>query len=92
MTNKALSFGYKVGGKNMSGWEREDSMTRREFITACGALATGALYGGDELPQTVAAEAPRERDPFLGTGGAPLKVGSPCLQAPGETTMGVSWA
>lgn len=76
----------------MNGREHEDDMTRRGFITACGALATGALYGGDEPPQTVAAEAPRERDPFLGTGGAPLKVGSPCLQAPGETTMGVSWA
>lgn len=31
-------------------------------------------------------------DPFKGTKGVPLKVGSPCLQAPGATTMGVSWA
>ncbi|MBQ6137507.1 MAG: metallophosphoesterase family protein, partial [Kiritimatiellae bacterium] len=37
-----------------------------------------------------APEAPA--DPFLGTRGEPLDVGAPCLQAPGETTMGVSWA
>lgn len=27
-----------------------------------------------------------------GTGRKPFRVGAPCLQAPGETTMGVSWA
>ena len=31
-------------------------------------------------------------DLFTGTGNRPLVVGVPCLQAPGETTMGVSWA
>lgn len=30
----------------MSGRKVEGGMTRREFITACGALAAGALYGG----------------------------------------------
>ncbi len=30
--------------------------------------------------------------PFKGTQGVPLKVGFPCLQAPAENTMGVSWA
>ena len=31
------------------------------------------------------------KDPFLGTQGAPFSVGVPCLQAPAETTMGISW-
>lgn len=72
--------------------ETEAGLTRREFITACGALATCALHGGDVPPQAAAAEDTRERDPFLGTRGVPLEIGSPCLQSPGETTMGVSWA
>ena len=73
-------------------WEKEAGLTRREFITACGTFAACALHGGDVPPQAAAAEDTRERDPFLGTRGVPLEIGSPCLQSPGETTMGVSWA
>ena len=66
--------------------------TRREFLAAGGAAAAGAAAAA----APGAADAPREpkapEDPFLGTGGVPLAVGAPCLQAPGETTMGVSWA
>lgn len=70
----------------------EGDLTRREFMTACGALATCALHGNDAPPQVTTPEAVLKRDPFLGTQGVPLEVGSPCLQAPGEATMGVSWA
>lgn len=67
-------------------------LTRRGFIAAGGALAASAVHGDEAVTQDSAASAPREQDPFLGTQGVPLEVGSPCLQAPGETTMGVSWA
>lgn len=64
---------------------------------AGGAAAAGAaLAANDEAPAGGAADAPRmpkaPDDPFLGTGGVPLAVGAPCLQAPGERTMGVSWS
>ena len=72
---------------NMKGF-----LTRRGFVSACGALAASAVHGDAAVPQDSAASAPREQDPFLGTRGVPLEVGSPCLQAPGETSMGVSWA
>ena len=58
--------------------------TRRAFVG--GGMMTAAVA----LGEPVAAKAPE--DPFKGTGGVPLKAGVPCLQAPGETTMGVSWA
>ena len=61
-----------------------ESLTRRGFISAGGVLAAGAV-----LPTQASAQS---ANPFLGTGGAPLSVGAPCLQAPGETTMGVSWS
>ncbi len=73
--------------------EPEGGLARREFLTTCGALAACALHGAEEPAQAAVAEATRVRDdPFLGTRGVPLTVGHPCLQAPGETTMGVSWA
>ena len=58
---------------------------RRGFIlgSAASAMAPFAIKGAEGTPA---------RDPFKGTGGVPLKVGHPCLQAPGSTTMGVSWA
>ena len=71
--------------KTRENLNRECGLTRRGFVAACGALGVCAAHGG-------AAESPCVRDPFLGTQGVPLEVGSPCLQAPGETTMGVSWA
>lgn len=65
--------------------EKTGSMSRRGFLIGAGTLAatTGAIA------ETKKANAPA--DPFLGTGDAPLTVGLPNLQAPGETTMGVSW-
>ena len=69
----------------------ESSLTRRGFIAATGALAANAAHGEDSASKA-SAPAPMPADPFLGTQGVPLEVGSPCLQAPGETTMGVSWS
>ena len=86
--------------RTMNGGE----MTRRGFLAAGGAsLAAIAANGEDKAPAASApagAESapaakpkpPANADPFLGTKGEPLVVGAPCLQAPGETTMGVSWA
>lgn len=62
--------------------------TRREFLAAGGAAAVGAAVAAADAP----CEPTAPEDPFLGTRGVPLAVGAPCLQAPGETTMGVSWA
>ena len=69
-------------------------LTRRAFLLAAGgAVAGGAAFAaageGAAQPPPVA-KVPS--NPFLGTGGAAFTVGAPCLQAPGETTMGVSWA
>ena len=66
-------------------------MNRREFLKG-GALAVAATTAGAATAEGVKHE-PRSAnaDPFLGTQGVPLKVGFPCLQAPAETTMGVSW-
>ena len=65
-------------------------LTRRGFLAVGGAAAAGAAFAADDgTPETNPAASD---DPFLGTGGVPLVVGAPCLQAPGETTMGVSWA
>lgn len=54
----------------------------RDAIKAWCATGEGTKY---ETQSTTLS------DPFLGTQGEPLKVGFPCLQAPGETTMGISW-
>ena len=49
----------------------------------------GKSRGVMVVGEMVAANAQCLSDPFLGTKGVPLEVGAPCLQAPGETTMGV---
>lgn len=76
-------------------------LTRRGFLAAGGVAAAAVVAGAEESPKAggkpAAAEAKAKkpaapRDPFLGTKGAPFTVGHPCLQAPGETTMGISWA
>ena len=72
--------------------KNEASLTRRAFIAAGGAFAASAVHGKEAVPQMPAARMACGQDPFLGTHGVPLEVGAPCLQAPGETTMGVSWA
>ena len=68
------------------------SLDRRQFLRgstlALAATASGCVTAGKDGSSS-GAEVPR--DPFLGTQGVPLKVGEPCLQAPAETTMGVSW-
>ena len=62
-------------------------MNRRDFIGS--VIAAGVLPAGAQAAEKNGAAA---ADPFKGTQGVPLEVGAPCLQAPGETTMGVSWA
>lgn len=57
---------------------------RREFILGSGAFLAAAGASGTANAGTA--------DPFKGTKGVPLRVGEPCLQAPAETTMGVSWS
>ncbi len=63
-----------------------NGMSRRGFLvgTAAGAAVAVAVLEASR-------SAPKAQDPFLGTQGVPLKIGFPNLQAPGETTMGVSW-
>ena len=63
---------------------------RREFLKGGAVAAVGVAAAGC-VTEGVSESAPIAADPFLGTQGVPLKVGFPCLQAPGETTMGVSW-
>lgn len=65
---------------------------RREFLKGSALAVAGTMAGcatvdgtRHETQNTVVL------DPFLGTQGDPLKIGFPCLQAPAETTMGVSW-
>ena len=67
-------------------------MNRRNFLKG-SALAVAASATGCATVEGTRHEADGTTmaDPFLGTQGVPLKVGFPCLQAPGETTMGVSW-
>ena len=67
-------------------------LNRREFLKG-GALAVAATTAGCVTAEGTKHEAQgaTASDPFLGTQGEPLKIGYPCLQAPAETTMGVSW-
>lgn len=60
-----------------------NKLSRRGFLMGTGALV--ATTGVSATPQGTGV------DPFWGTQGVPLEVGYPNLQAPGETTMGVSW-
>ena len=70
----------------------DSGLTRRGFLAGGGAVVAAVASGADaESVQEVKAPTAKQ-DPFLGTLGAPFSVGHPCLQAPGETTMGVSWA
>ena len=68
------------------------SINRRAFLkgSALAAVVTsaGCVTGDGTKHESKGAES---SDPFLGTQNTPLKVGCPCLQAPAETTMGVSW-
>ncbi len=64
------------------------SMTRRGFLAAGGAAVAATAVRAEGVENAK----PEPQDPFLGTQGAEFFAGAPCLQAPGETTMGVSWA
>ena len=65
-----------------------NGVSRRGFLVGTGALAAATTASRGGAAEAGSASA---RDPFLGTQGAPLAVGCPNLQAPGETTMGVTW-
>ena len=60
---------------------------RRGFILGGAAAAAGCTTTGNNtiLP-------PEQADPYKGTMGEPLRVGSPCLQSAASTSMGISWA
>ena len=70
----------------------KESINRRQFIkgSALAVVATTAGVASAESRKH-GAEGTEVSDPFRGTQGVPLQVGQPCLQAPAETTMGVSW-
>ena len=64
---------------------------KRRALLSGGALMAAASV----VPNSNAAEtpkAPKPRKPYEGIGKDPFVVAEPCLQAPGETTMGVTWA
>ena len=74
---------------------------RRGFILGgAAAAAAGCTTAGKNAVPAPApvppAPAKREQDkpldPYKGTKGVPLKVGSPCLQSAASTSMGISWA
>ena len=61
-------------------------VNRRSFLSGSALVAAAVVAPAQ------AAEAPKKvRKPFEGIGDAPFVVGEPCLQAPAETTMGVTW-
>ena len=61
-------------------------VNRRAFLSGSALMAAAVVAPAQ------AAEAPKKvRKPFEGIGDAPFVVGEPCLQAPAETTMGVTW-
>lgn len=61
-------------------------VNRRAFLSGGAMVAAAAV-----APVQAAKPAGKVRKPFEGIGEAPFVVGEPCLQAPGETTMGVTW-
>lgn len=66
-------------------------LNRREFLKGSALAVAATTAGAATAEGTKHGARSANADPFLGTQGVPLKVGFPCLQAPGETTMGVSW-
>lgn len=59
-------------------------LSRRGFLAGTSALVAMSGVSAEKC-------AVKSADPFLGTDGEPLKVGFPNLQAPAETTMGITW-
>ena len=80
--------------------ERKMGVSRRSFLGGAAFVAvagcttagknTVAAPSVSSVPEKKAADKPS--DPYKGTRGVPLKVGSPCLQSAASTSMGVSWA
>ena len=75
------------------------NFNRRGFILGgAAAAAAGCTTAGNKVvPAPVQAMPDSQKrkkplDPFKGTRGVPLKVGTPCLQSAASTTMGISWA
>lgn len=75
---------------------------RRGFILggAAAAAAGCTTVGGKaekaaapvQSAKPVVLPAEKPLDPYKGTQGVPLKVGTPCLQSAASTSMGISWS
>lgn len=65
------------------------SLDRRGFFK--GSLFAGVVAAGTPIMAANTMPSESKTDPFLGTHGKPIDVGFPCLQAPGDTTMGITW-
>ena len=66
-------------------------VNRRSFL-AGGALMAAAAVTPAKASDFVDPKKGKARKPYEGIGDAPFVVAEPCLQAPAETTMGVTWA
>lgn len=75
--------------------------SRRGFIIGgAAAAAAGCTTAGNKVDPDVPKEAKapgpeipaKPLDPYKGTQGVPLRVGTPCLQSAASTSMGISWA
>ena len=66
-------------------------VNRRSFL-AGGALMAAAAVTPAKASEFVNRKKRKARKPYEGIGDAPFVVAEPCLQAPAETTMGVTWA
>ena len=60
--------------------------------TTVGGKAEKAAAPVQPAKPAVAAPAEKPLDPYKGTQGVPLKVGTPCLQSAASTSMGISWS
>ena len=72
--------------------------SRRGFIIGgAAAAAAGCTTAGNKAapaaaPKAVEVAQSKPHDPYKGTRGVPLEVGTPCLQSAASTSMGISWA
>ena len=72
--------------------KNNDGLTRRKFLTFSGAMLLGASFArGKDAEELLTATKPSE-EPNSDVENFTFTVGAPCLQAPGETTIGVSWS
>ena len=66
------------------------NLKRRTFLSGGALMAAASVVPNSNAAETP--KAPKPRKPYEGIGKDPFVVAEPCLQAPGETTMGVTWA